>query len=105
MRMKAVKLGHVRDVQIKIVPEGPPLARVGGLHSILQMLLVLHFSSSPGAPGARLLWHKELSTTRVSWICSDDSQPDLSFWLYLTQTQDHLHAYSVSCMELDACLD
>lgn len=45
------------------------------------------------------LWHKEMSTTRVFWICSDDLQPDLSFWLYLTQTEDHLHAYSVSSMK------
>ena len=49
------------------------------------MFLSLNFPPNQGAPGARLLWHEQMSMARVFWNRSNASQQDLTYWLYYTQ--------------------
>lgn len=58
-QMKGIKLGPIRDLEIKIVPKGPSMARIGGSAEGPQMLLCWNFPSNHGAPGIRHPWHEE----------------------------------------------
>ena len=58
MQMKGVKLGQVRDLQIKIVPEGSS-SQSGGCAEGSSDVSIFEFPSNQGAPGAGYLWHEE----------------------------------------------